>query len=66
MNDSQEIIQLLLNKISNNNFTNSIKVTMSFGLSIYKKDDSSETIINRADKALYKSKKNGKNTFYIG
>ncbi len=66
INDSQEFIQLLLNKISNNNFTNSIKVTMSFGLSIYKKDDNIETIINRADKALYKSKKNGKNTFYIG
>jgi len=66
INDSQEFIQLLLNQISNNNFTNSIKLTMSFGLSIYKKDDSSETIINRADKALYKSKKNGKNTFYIG
>ncbi len=39
---------------------------MSFGLSIYKKDDNIETIINRADKALYKSKKNSKNTFYIG
>lgn len=64
--DSQKFIELLLKKISKNNFTNSIKLTMSFGISSYKEHDDILTIINRADKALYKSKNNGKNTFYIG
>lgn len=64
--DSQKFIELLLKKINKNNFTNSIKLTMSFGISSYKEHDDILTIINRADKALYKSKNNGKNTFYIG
>ncbi len=36
-------------------------ITVSIGLTAFKKDDTPETIIGRADKGLYKAKKNGKN-----
>ncbi|MCP4744977.1 MAG: diguanylate cyclase [Desulfobacteraceae bacterium] len=36
-------------------------ITVSIGLSAYKKGDSPESLINRADKALYSAKKAGKN-----
>ena len=35
-------------------------VTVSIGVTLFKKTDTSETIIERADKALYKAKKSGK------
>lgn len=37
------------------------KITVSIGVTEYKTNDSSETIISRADKALYKAKKGGRN-----
>jgi diguanylate cyclase len=37
------------------------KITLSFGLTIYKKDEVVEDFINRADKALYQSKNTGRN-----
>lgn len=39
----------------------SLNVTMSIGATKYHQGDTPEAIINRADMALYKSKKNGKN-----
>ena len=39
----------------------SLQVTMSIGGTTYKEDDTPESLISRADKALYKSKNNGKN-----
>jgi diguanylate cyclase len=36
-------------------------VTVSIGVTAFKKEDTPETIIGRADKALYKAKKSGKN-----
>ena len=39
----------------------SLNVTMSIGATIYYDEDTPESLINRADKALYKSKTNGKN-----
>ena len=38
-----------------------LSVTVSIGVSLYKKGDSSESLIARADKALYKAKRSGKN-----
>jgi diguanylate cyclase (GGDEF)-like protein len=40
---------------------NSLDVTMSIGATKYSKGDSPDSIIDRADKALYKSKSGGKN-----
>ena len=42
-----------------------IKVTASFGVAQAKKDDSIETLIDRADKALYEAKKTGKNKVVV-
>lgn len=38
-----------------------IQVTMSIGTTKYKKNDTPDTLISRADKALYHAKQNGKN-----
>lgn len=37
------------------------KVTLSFGVTVYKKNERAEDFVNRADKALYQSKKSGRN-----
>ena len=65
LEDAQKIIEVLLEKISKYEFTNSIKLTMSFGITLYEANDDLVSIISRADKALYKSKNAGKNTYYI-
>ena len=38
-----------------------LSITVSIGVTVYRKDDTTETIISRADKALYKAKRSGKN-----
>jgi diguanylate cyclase len=38
-----------------------LSVTVSIGVALFKKDDTAEAIIARADKSLYKAKKSGKN-----
>lgn len=38
-----------------------LSVTVSIGVTDFNKDDTPESMINRADKALYKAKNNGKN-----
>ena len=43
-----------------------IKVTISIGSSELQKDDSFDSFIERADKALYKAKHNGKDQFVAG
>ena len=43
------------------NDENYLSVTVSIGVAACKRDDTAETIISRADKALYKAKRSGKN-----
>jgi diguanylate cyclase (GGDEF)-like protein len=43
-----------------------IKITLSMGSTELKKDDDFESFIDRADKALYKAKKNGKDQLVTG
>jgi len=38
-----------------------LEVTASFGISCVKEDDTTATVFNRADKALYRAKNNGRN-----
>ncbi len=38
-----------------------LNVTVSIGVSVYKRGDTAESLISRADKALYKAKRGGKN-----
>jgi diguanylate cyclase len=44
-----------------NNEQDYLSVTVSIGVSNYKKGDTAESLISRADKALYKAKRAGKN-----
>ncbi len=46
-------------------FVHATKVTVSIGLAQMKKDDTPETLIARADSALYKAKRSGKNRVVI-
>ncbi|QSZ41566.1 diguanylate cyclase [Sulfurimonas aquatica] len=64
MKTSVDVTDRILALISSNKFIykgESLNVTMSIGKTIYYQDDTPDSILNRADKALYKSKKNGKN-----
>ena len=61
---AQEIANRILKTINTNKLlykNNSVKVTMSIGMTQYIQGDTPEDIIDRADKALYHSKTNGKN-----
>ena len=40
-----------------------LTVTVSIGASLYQEHDTQETLISRADKAMYQAKDNGRNTF---
>ena len=63
-NNCQTTAHRILKLISSNQLFykgESIHVTMSIGSTIYSPKDTPEDLINRADKALYKSKNNGKN-----
>jgi diguanylate cyclase len=46
---------------SNDENDDYLSITVSIGVTVFKKDDTAEAIIGRADKALYKAKKSGKN-----
>ena len=46
---------------SNRQNADCLSITVSIGVAVLKKKDTAETIIGRADKALYKAKKSGKN-----
>ncbi len=64
VNTCQEIAGRILKLVSSNQLFykgESINVTMSIGSTLFYPKDTPETLINRADKALYKSKKSGKN-----
>jgi diguanylate cyclase (GGDEF)-like protein len=69
INDKQckQITQRLINMIQSNNLIYKgakLDVTMSVGTTRYKQQDTPETLVARADSALYKAKSNGKNQMY--
>lgn len=58
-----EVTNRILNLIRSNQLIyqgNTLNITMSIGATQYSSGDTPEDIINRADKALYRSKQNGK------
>ncbi|MDQ7055582.1 MAG: GGDEF domain-containing protein [Persephonella sp.] len=59
--DAYRIAEKIRSEIENYRFDSVGKVTVSIGVSFYKKGDSIKTIIRRADTALYQAKKSGKN-----
>lgn len=60
--EAENIAEQIRKKIENHIFTVIKHKTSSFGVSEYIQGDNSQSIINRADKALYKAKDCGRNT----
>jgi diguanylate cyclase (GGDEF)-like protein/PAS domain S-box-containing protein len=56
-----ELAEKLRLKIETYGFSSKINVKCSFGVTGYKRNDTAESIIKRADGALYKAKENGRN-----
>ncbi len=66
LNEAQIIAERLRKAIENRSFNISeIKTTASFGVTEAKKNDTLESIFERADKAMYDAKKSGKNCVKI-
>lgn len=59
--DAHKMAKKLNRLIADYGFQQDSEVTISIGIAELGKDDIKETIINRADKALYKAKENGRN-----
>jgi diguanylate cyclase (GGDEF)-like protein len=63
----KKIARRLLDLVESNNLIykgESLKVTMSMGGTKYLASDTPDSLLSRADAALYKAKSNGKNQFY--
>lgn len=58
---SYELAKRLCQAISNHPFTLVGSITASFGVALSLPEDSVESLINRADKALYQAKRQGRN-----
>ena len=56
-----EFAEKLRKKIEDAEFSSKINVRCSFGVTGYKRNDTAESIIKKADDALYKAKENGRN-----
>ena len=63
---AEALAQRIKEEIENYKFNKIGKVTVSFGVAQFKKDDSEDTLIKRADDALYKAKNKGRNRVEIG
>lgn len=65
MAQATQVASHIINYFSSTNLTGSQKnlgkITVSIGIAEYKANDSNDSIINRADKALYTAKENGRN-----
>jgi diguanylate cyclase (GGDEF)-like protein len=58
---TEQLADRLRSIIANHNFATVGTVTTSFGITTYKENDTIQTILRRADKALYTAKENGRN-----
>ena len=61
MQEAYEVVEKTRVDISNMSIIENEKITISIGITEVKKDDTPNLIYERADKLMYKSKKNGKN-----
>lgn len=61
----QQLVEKLQGKISKGDFSPVVSVTCSFGITQFLENDNDESLIKRADIALYRAKKNGRDRFEI-
>ncbi|MBQ0783047.1 MAG: GGDEF domain-containing protein [Amphritea sp.] len=62
--DELNLLQLcekLRGKIENEGYATAGKITVSIGTTLFRKNDTKEALISRADKALYEAKEKGRN-----
>jgi len=65
INQLIQLVEKIQNEIANISFSPVPKVTLSFGLTMFKSEDTKDSILNRADEALYVAKENGRNRYEI-
>ena len=61
LDDAKKVANEMRLLIRNHTFIDGLKVTCSFGVSQFKEDDTSQSLMKRADDALYLAKENGRN-----
>ncbi|ADD67657.1 diguanylate cyclase [Denitrovibrio acetiphilus DSM 12809] len=62
--NATHVAEQIRKKLKETNFSlkeNSFNVTASFGIALFEKDDTQESVIKRADERLYKAKQTGRN-----
>ena len=62
----KKLIQKLQKKIENATFIPVLKLTLSFGLTMYVDGDDENSLFKRVDNAMYVAKENGRNTYVVG
>ncbi|MCF7910570.1 GGDEF domain-containing protein [Candidatus Pacearchaeota archaeon] len=65
LKEAEEISERIRKKIQNNPFLKKYKITISGGVTEFKKNDTVKKIIERADSALYQAKKTGRNKILL-
>ncbi len=68
LEDTCKTVQRILDAISSSKLLykgHEINLTLSAGIGQYKQNDTSQTLLEKADKALYDAKKSGKNCFKV-
>jgi len=58
-------IEKLQAKIAESSFSPAPKITASFGITLYRKEDNKDSILKRVDEALYLAKENGRDRYEI-
>lgn len=65
LSETEQVAKKLLGKISEYNFAHGEHVTASIGISCFKEDLNINSIIEKTDNALYRSKQQGRNQITI-
>ena len=63
--DPYPVAEKIRKAVESIDFEKGIRVTISLGGTVYRKGDTVDSIINRADEALYLAKQSGKNQTVI-
>ena len=61
LENAKTVAESLRKMIESHTFSDGLKLTCSFGVAEFGESDTKESVIRRADKALYRAKENGRN-----